>query len=767
MTRKEALSTGGASRGSPDSFGKATKQLWLDDAGNSGQGQDYWREFGLNRNPFSTAPDPKFSYTNRELRDLYNLFLQSVEENGGFFVLTGQAGVGKTALLRQLAQELSVSGWLAISNYEAGLSFRDLASALCQTLGLPERECDDYGQLTILQEAIRERQRSHRGVVLLIDDAHHLGADVLAGLRQLLDDPDGRPGTLRVVLAGQPELRCRLDLPALSSVATRLVLHREVPPFSAGDIGCLVLLRLRRAGYRGAGLFSEAALDAVADEAHGVPGRAVRLCAAALREASVMDRGMVTEDLVKRAASQAVRSVSAQSRSSDRQTVVISHRRLAAGILVGLGVFSATAIAIAMGTPDGMRWPFFGQTVGSWVSTRALLSAYANSGVKQSSEVTSDSRSVLSGDGPGRIHLIYQVPGPETEYPGTQVSAGSTADAGGDAPARLAGRDQLVDQLQAPFPADLSLRPLQPIDHGSSVAGAPPPTEGREPVGDSGGMRGTPSEWGGEAAAIDVGAEPPSSVTAASAGPVDDEVDNEKEAVDYNSPPFGPIDGEIAAAQGSGSTRSPDQPEPPEGLAPADAPGTTTQLTAEDVVGAVPQSQSNIAEPAGTAIPELALAPAAQRDPEARSGDRPRPSIDEDSSDRLDTGGTSPGGAAIVPSPVAAIAAPELHPRPAAPAPLPNEIEMIGVLKKRGEEKLASGDLSAARRFYERAAAAGDAKAATTVGKTYDPIFLKRMAVRGAPAQPEKAAEWYRKGLAAGDAEAEARLDRLRAFIGR
>ena len=76
---------------------------------------------------------------------------------------------------------------------------------------------------------------------------------------------------------------------------------------------------------------------------------------------------------------------------------------------------------------------------------------------------------------------------------------------------------------------------------------------------------------------------------------------------------------------------------------------------------------------------------------------------------------------------------------------------------------LALGDISAARLLYERAAALGSAKAATTVGKTYDPAFLASIQVSGLTPNPAAAASWYRKGADLGDAEAADRLTRLTA----
>jgi TPR repeat protein len=90
--------------------------------------------------------------------------------------------------------------------------------------------------------------------------------------------------------------------------------------------------------------------------------------------------------------------------------------------------------------------------------------------------------------------------------------------------------------------------------------------------------------------------------------------------------------------------------------------------------------------------------------------------------------------------------------------------ETIDLLVRRGDEMLAAGDISAARLFYERAAATGDARAATAAGKTYDPNFLRQVGAFGVAARPEQAARWYRQAIAAGDAEAGARMARLQAL---
>jgi hypothetical protein len=100
-------------------------------------------------------------------------------------------------------------------------------------------------------------------------------------------------------------------------------------------------------------------------------------------------------------------------------------------------------------------------------------------------------------------------------------------------------------------------------------------------------------------------------------------------------------------------------------------------------------------------------------------------------------------------------------PPPAAPAPL--SAEEIRALMSRGDGLLATGDIAAARRFYERAADGGSAAAATAAGKTYDPLFLREAQARGMTGDPVKAARWYRKASEGGDRNADLLMRRLMA----
>jgi len=127
---------------------------------------------------------------------------------------------------------------------------------------------------------------------------------------------------------------------------------------------------------------------------------------------------------------------------------------------------------------------------------------------------------------------------------------------------------------------------------------------------------------------------------------------------------------------------------------------------------------------------------------------------------------STPAPAASDAPPASVVAAPGVgtpaEPPPTiAAAPAPNPNPEADALLARGDSLLATGDVAAARLFYQRAAEQGSAAAATAVGQTYDPAVLELLRVRGVRGDAQIAAEWYRKAIAAGDHQAEIRLKRL------
>lgn len=89
----------------------------------------------------------------------------------------------------------------------------------------------------------------------------------------------------------------------------------------------------------------------------------------------------------------------------------------------------------------------------------------------------------------------------------------------------------------------------------------------------------------------------------------------------------------------------------------------------------------------------------------------------------------------------------------------PGAAEVARMAMQRGDERMRQGDVIAARRFYQIAAGAGMAEAATAVGRTFDPLYLTHIRVRGPLADAQRAKQWYEKAAKTGDMEALARIE--------
>ena len=206
------------------------------------------------------------------------------------------------------------------------------------------------------------------------------------------------------------------------------------------------------------------------------------------------------------------------------------------------------------------------------------------------------------------------------------------------------------------------------------------------------------------------------------------------------------------------------QAAPEKSAAPAEPPQPTASKDAAPSLGAAARQAASI-EPsaaAQTAPPAQPVAPPAQPSPPpeqvARAEPAPPPPPPP-SATRAEPAAPPQSAAAASPAPVARS---ELQPAPrsAAAADPPSASEATALIE-RGDRLLAAGDIASAREFFERAVESGDAAASYGMGKSYDPLFLRQVSMRGVAADPAKAAGWYRRAASAGNAEAAKRLAQL------
>jgi len=243
----------------------------------------YERYYGLQERPFDLSPNPRFLFLSNRHREALAHLRYGLTGRPGLTVLIGEAGTGKTTLIRTALHSAngSRSGIVHLSNptltrtefYEylaAGFGFSGDA-ALSKTRFLRELEC-----------AIASRAKDNGVLVLIVDEAQSLPHELLEEIRLLsnIDTPAGQ--SLAVVLVGQPELAVRLNDPTLRQLKQRIALRCELTPFDVRETAAYIAARVRVAGGNAEFLFTRDAVIAIHAHAKGIPRTISVICDNAL-----------------------------------------------------------------------------------------------------------------------------------------------------------------------------------------------------------------------------------------------------------------------------------------------------------------------------------------------------------------------------------------------------------------------------------------------------------------------------------------------------
>ena len=194
----------------------------------------YLSYFGLADNPFSIAPNPDYLYMSPRHKEALAHLTFGLRESGGFVMLTGEVGTGKTTVSRKLMQQLPDNTQLAMI-LNPTLSAIELLETICDELGIEQQNQKSslkYFTDLILAKLANNHQQGIN-TILMIDEAQHLLPEVLEQLRLLTNLETNREKLLKVVLIGQPELQQLLKRNELRQLAQRITArYHLLPPHS-------------------------------------------------------------------------------------------------------------------------------------------------------------------------------------------------------------------------------------------------------------------------------------------------------------------------------------------------------------------------------------------------------------------------------------------------------------------------------------------------------------------------------------------------------
>jgi general secretion pathway protein A len=267
----------------------------------------YQKFFGLKQPPFSIAPDPRYLFMSERHREALAHLLYGLKGGGGFVLLTGEIGAGKTTVCRCFLEQVPQRCNVAYI-FNPKLTVPELLQTVCDEFRIPlpavaagtVRTVKDF--IDPLNEFLLRTHAVNQTNVLIIDEAQNLSADVLEQLRLLTNLETAERKLLQIILIGQPELREMLARPELEQLAQRVIARYHLDALNEAETARYVAHRLGVAGGGGASPFDAEALKRIHQLSRGVPRRVNLLCDRAMLGGYATGQARISADVVDQAA---------------------------------------------------------------------------------------------------------------------------------------------------------------------------------------------------------------------------------------------------------------------------------------------------------------------------------------------------------------------------------------------------------------------------------------------------------------------------------
>ncbi len=263
----------------------------------------YTAFFGLRESPFSIAPNPRYLYMSNQHREALAHLQYGTESTGGFVMLSGEVGAGKTTLCRLLLNQLPDDCEIAFIFNPAQTS-EELFLAICEELGV-KVTTEAESSLKKLQQLIyRHLLKTHaagKGTLLIIDEAQSLSMEVLEQLRLLTNLETDEQKLLKIILLGQPELRELIAHPELKQLSQRITARFHLAPLAESDIQPYIQHRLTIAGGSGQ-LFDPQLCQEIYKLSNGIPRLINVLCDRTLLGAYTHNQQQIDRQMLAQAA---------------------------------------------------------------------------------------------------------------------------------------------------------------------------------------------------------------------------------------------------------------------------------------------------------------------------------------------------------------------------------------------------------------------------------------------------------------------------------
>jgi len=242
----------------------------------------YTKFYGLKFKPFDFLPDPRFLYFSKKHEMAYAHLEYGITDNKPFVVLTGDVGTGKTTLINFFLKKVDSEVKTALI-YNTNIDPQTFLEMVVRDFGIQT----DSSERSVLYEnlyefLLHEHIQRHR-CVLIIDEAQNMPKETLEELRMLSNFETEESYLLQIIMAGQPQLRRRLNNPELAQLTQRVSVHYHLAALEKSEIGSYIEHRLKVGGYDSQHpLFNDDAVEKIHAYTQGVPRLINSICDSAL-----------------------------------------------------------------------------------------------------------------------------------------------------------------------------------------------------------------------------------------------------------------------------------------------------------------------------------------------------------------------------------------------------------------------------------------------------------------------------------------------------